>query len=459
MPKWTQLKTLRNPQLVGARNVQFPHTYFHAIDGTPFMPAFEKGPLHNRGGGYAIIYRGNRAIYRPIGDRVTGLVHLDRIQGFEEVCIKEVQTRADPDEPEEAFEEDIKAILYEAYLHALLSKFLESTPLKTTVPVLHEVVATTLSGLPPEDASDIESIWMTMEFIEGVTLEKHLRRIFLPGSARFEENDKTLLDILLQLAHLLNFLQSSLRFNHRDMKIDNVYVRYHPAGEAWERDVPLGAGADRGSLSPPAAAAPAWRTRSDLVLIDFGFSCIACGTGFVNPRATLLGAGSFFKPEHDCMKAGRDLAQFLYSLHCSFPLQSYISPPLFAALHGAVEAVKGGRRYDMWRGFDLSGNPQPHAASAALPIALPYNKGVYNFLREGDADVPGCAPLALLATLAPFAVAAAATPTSRRPSSATATVAMTPSTGRSSGGATVSMGTGTGGAGAGAGTGAGAGGS
>jgi serine/threonine protein kinase len=415
LPKWSQLKTLRNPQLVGTRNVHFPHTYFHDVDGTPFMPAFEKGVLHNRGGGYATIYRGTRALYKPVGDR-TGMVHLDRKQGFEEVCVKEVTTRADPDEPEEAFEEDIKAILYEAYLHALLSKFLESTPLKTTVPVLHEVVATTISGLPPEDPSDIDSVWMTMEFIEGATLEKHLQRTFLPS--RHAENDKTLLDILLQLAHLLGLLQSSLRFNHRDMKINNVYVRYHPAGDAWGRGIPL---------SPPAAAAaaatigPLWRTRNDLVLIDFGFSCIACGTGFVNPRATLLGAGSYFRPEHDCMKTGRDLAQFIYSLHCSFPLQSYISPPLFAALHGAVTAIKDGRRVDMWRGFDLSGNPSP--VLGPLPIALPYHKGVYNFLREGDADVPGCAPTALLATLAPFATAVmgGGSASSSRPPSAAAT--------------------------------------
>jgi serine/threonine protein kinase len=413
LPKWSQLKILRNPQLVGSRNVQFPHTYFHDEGGNPFMPAFEKGVLHNSGGGYASIYKGTRAIYKPIGDRV-GMVHLDRVQGFEEVCVKEVQTRADPDEPETAFEEDIKAILYEAYLHALLCKFLEDTPLRTTVPVLHEVVATTISGLPPEDPSDIDSVWMTMEFVEGTTLEKHLRRIFLPG--KFAENDKILLDILLQLAHLLGFLQASLRFNHRDMKINNVYVRHHAADSAaWERYVPLGAAAAAGSLSPPHVA-PAWRTIHDIVLIDFGFSCVACGTGFVNPRATLLGAGSYFKPEHDCLKTGRDLAQFLYSLHCSFPLQSHISPPLFAALHGAMVAVKDGRRVDMWQGFDLSGNPLP--PTATLPIALPFHKGVYNFLREGTTDVPGCAPATLIETLTPFAMvhiggAAAAATTAR----------------------------------------------
>lgn len=396
LPKWSDIKTLRAPVHLNSSHpsVIIPHTLFQndPTDGRPFLPAFEKGPLHSGIGGYAQIFRGRRAVFKPSGTAASAAApRLVRTTPFTPVCIKEVPLKLDADEDETAYEEECRAILYEAYLHALLMKFLETQGLKTTVPHLYEITATTINHHPPTDASDLDSIWMTMEFIEGETLEAHLRHVLEVGNAA--KNDPIILDILLQLAHILNLLQSALRFNHRDLKINNLFIRSHGAHDGWRRQVPAGDGEH------------IWNCQRDLVLIDFGFSCIACGTGFENPRATLVGAGSYYNTEHDCMKVGRDLAHFLYSLHAAFPLQSYLSPALFAALHTAVRATRGSVDVDLWRGFAEDGTPL--GGGSGLPLSVPFHNGIYAFLREGDTDVPGCAPATLAATLAPFATGGA----------------------------------------------------
>lgn len=382
LPRWDKLKFLRNPQYVGSHEIYFPHSYLHDISGNEFMPAFEKGTLHNDNGGYAQIYKSKRAIYTPIGDKY-GNVRLTRTCEFSEICIKEVHLHVDPDEGVKGYEDEINAILYEAYLHALICKTLErfDKDLVNYVPHLFEVLSITSSGEIAKDVTEIESIWMSMEFLEGTTLEKFLRKVFHENSK--ETNTAILKDILIQLAFLLNVLQDNLQFNHRDMKINNVFVRVHPEG-TWSRKVPI------------PGIEHVYECKVDIVLLDFGFSCIACGSGFTNPRATLLGAGSFFRPDDDCMKRGRDLAQFLYSLHCCFPLQEFILPGLFDILHDAILAERNGKIYDLWMGVDAAGNPLVHTI---LPKSIKYNNGIYYFLRDNCVNITGCEPQRLLQKL------------------------------------------------------------
>jgi hypothetical protein len=212
--------------------------------------------------------------------------------------------------------------------------------------------------------------------MDGVTLEKYLEYKFARGSK--ESNSRLLKDILIQLAYMLNTLEKYLLFNHRDLKLNNLYVRYHGATE-WKRSLRI---FDLGVLE----------FQTDLVMIDFGFSCVACGSGFKNPRLTLIGAGSFFSPDDDCLKPGRDLAQFLYSLHCYFSLQNYVTKPLFDFLHAAVRAEKHGTFgtaiIDLYKGVDEGGKP---IAGAGLPASITYNDGIYAFLRDSAVEVPGCA--------------------------------------------------------------------
>ena len=381
LPNWSHLKTLRDPVPLGSHVVYFPHHYFHDLSGVQYMPALEKGELYNDDGGYSQVFKAQRTIFKPIGDKY-GNVRLDRTGPFIEMCIKEITLQVEPEDSEAVYNDEIKAILYEAYLHALVQKTLEKTTLRTSIPSLYEIVATTITGEPATSPKDIVSIWMTMELLNGQTLEKFLKRKFSSGTK--EGNTLLLKEIILQLAAILHILQSALNFNHRDLKINNVYVR---------------AAAATGS-SPSSYTIPGIGTFErtiEIVMLDFGFSCIACGSGFINPRATLLGAGSYFRPEDDCLKKGRDLAQFLYSLHCFYPLQEAVTPAFFEVLHTALKASRRDRAYDLLMGLDSIGTPLLHAT---LPKSIKYNNGIYLFLRDNTVDVPGCEPLVLARAIA-----------------------------------------------------------
>lgn len=386
LPKWNQIKVMRDPQIHGHHYVYFPHFYFHDLSGAPYMPAIEKGELHNDNGGYSQVFKAQRSLYKPEGD-LSGAVRLTRTQPFEETCIKEimlhVEDKADPKE----YIDEINAIMYEAYLHALVDVTLERAGLRGFVPHLYEVVALSTTGEIVTLPNELDAIWMSMEFMDGCTLEKYLAAKFASGTK--EENTVLLKDILLQIASVLHILQSQLQFNHRDLKLNNLYVRAHQ--RPWSQLITI-----------PGAGTHTCLT--DMVMIDFGFSCIACGSGFVNPRATLLGAGSYFRPDDDCLKRGRDLAQLLYSLHCSFPLQNYITLSFFNTLHSVMKAerLEGGHKriYDLFCGLDSIGNPLVYSgAGATIPTSIKYSNGIYNFLRNNTVDVPGCVPAALISAL------------------------------------------------------------
>ena len=382
LPTWSQLKTLRDPVPLGTHEVYFPHHYFHDLSGAQYMPAIEKGELYNDDGGYSQVFKAQRCLFNPVGDKY-GNVRLDRTGPFTEMCIKEISLQVEPEDSETVYNDEIKAILYEAYLHALVQKTLEKTALKSSIPALFEIVATTVSGEQATSPKDIVSIWMTMELLNGQTLEKFLKRKFSLGTK--ESNTALLKEIILQLAAILNILQSALNFNHRDLKINNVYVR---------------AAATAASTVASRFTIPGigdFERTIEIVMLDFGFSCIACGSGFINPRATLLGAGSYFRPEDDCLKKGRDLAQFLYSLHCFYPLQEAVTPLFFEILHGALKATRRDRTYDLLMGLDSIGTPLLHAT---LPRSIKYNNGIYLFLRDNTVDVPGCEPLTLARAVA-----------------------------------------------------------
>lgn len=397
LPTWKHVKIVRDPHVTKGTTLYFPHTFFKPTGKTPFMPAYIKGSLENDGG-YAQIFKGQRAVFHSKDNHHTGPVSLTKVAPFSEICIKEVRLNitkeediASPGTRTESYVEEINAILYEVFLHALLSKTLERVGFPSVVPSLYEVVAHTKDGKPPISPTDFKSMWICMEFLTGTTLEKYLRRnLMIPTPANkavvLEHNETILTDIFIQLAFYLHVLQETLRFNHRDMKINNVYIRHHEPSEHWSRVITIpGLGS--------------WTCLIDLVMIDFGFACISCGEGFLNPRATLVGAGSWFRAEHDCLKVGRDLGQFLYSLHCSFPLCNYVGDAFFLVLCTALRAEKAGVSVHLLKGFDPSGKP---LECVGIPRSIKFNDGIYLFLREADVDVPNCRPSEFLRLLHAF---------------------------------------------------------
>jgi hypothetical protein len=403
LPTYRHLKSLKPVEKYGGTELYVPHRFFkHA--GQEYMPVFKKGAL-SKDGGYAQFFKGKRAIFHPHADERTGVVNLKKASNFSEIGIKEIVLNITADEDaapprmrSATYNEEINAILYEAFLHGLLHKTLEQEGFPSAVPRMYDVVAFANDIPDITDPTTVEKIWITMEFINGRTLEKYLQdtltRIPIgPIGPRVsahlkmeKENELIILDFCIQLAFYLHILQTKLRFNHRDMKVNNVYVRHHEAAEGWSQ-----------TLTIPTLGS--WKCRNDIVLIDFGFSCISCGTGFPNPRATLVGAGSWFKNNHDCLKYGRDLAQFLYCLHCTFPLHQYIGQGLFDIIHSALLADKSGKLTDLMMGVSILGIPIPRTE---LPKTIVFNEGIYTFLRDNAVDVPGCHPYTFLKTIADY---------------------------------------------------------
>lgn len=376
LPTVEHLKIMRPPQLMSGVEIYFPYSLFTNKEDK-YIPAYIIGNKINSGG-YASIIKARRAIFKPGKDTNT----LQKAEHFADICIKTIplnilpdEDTASPDSRHKTYLDEVNAILYEAYIQTLLTKTFSTYAMEHAVPKLYEVVACTKNNINTHIPEEIESIWIVMELLAGFTLEKYLHQTL--KKFQYVQNDLLIIDILVQLCTYLHILQETLHFNHRDMKINNLFIRYHEPG--WSNDL---------------SGVPVfhtWKRNVDIILIDFGFSCIACGPGTPKPRSSLLSAGSWFRPEHDCMKYGRDLAQLIYSLHVHFPIQHYLSTKLCAFLHKSCTAETTNGSVPILSGIDVDG-----AAASGVPQ---FNEGIYKCLRDNSTDLKGCRPATFLAGL------------------------------------------------------------
>jgi serine/threonine protein kinase len=390
IPIWKNIQSLRSHTINTNTQLFFPKKFFNSETMGMYMPGYMKGKIVNRGS-YATIFKGKRSIFTPTENKTEGIVNMRKKTDFELVCIKEIRLQISSHEKyasteikDKAYEDEINAIIYEAFLHALLLKTFESHGFPTVVPKLFEMLLHTTKDTVPPLISNIDSVWLGMEFIQGSTLEDYLTHNLIPTNSEFiqKRNQKILVDVFLQLAYFLHIVQENLRFNHRDMKINNLLIRSHDS--LWHRVLSLQNG-------------KSYSCMQDIVFIDFGFSCIACDKMSLRPKATLIGAGNWFRPEHDCFKYGRDIAQFIYSVHCTFPLKQYVSNAFFDSLYKTLIAINDSVTVPILNGFNNSGVP-----NITMPDKTDFNNGIYIFMRESNIDVPGCSPVDFIKTLEPY---------------------------------------------------------
>lgn len=390
LPTWRNLHLLR--KATADSPLRLMHSPFRDISGMQFMPAYRKGVLHNDKGTYSKLYKSGRILYACSPSPTAGHVELNLTTPLHECAIKEIKLHVTPVEDAAtphtrttAYKDEINAIIYETIIHLLVCRTLLRVGHPSFAPKFFEVVAE--GDAPLDSPTKIQSVWSCMEFLNGATLEDICRSTLKPlrsattlqaRAALQVSNETFIVDTVVQIAYILYILQRDLRFHHRDLKLNNVFVRSKPSTE----DITLPSG-------------DVWRCKSNIVLLDFGFSCIACGTesASVSPRATLLGAGSWFSPDDDCCKEGRDLAQFLYSLHCHFPLADYVGPAVLAFFKDSMTAKTNSGEVELTDGFTVEGVPLPVGSKAV------YHKGIYCFLKRADVEVPTLNPILFLTAI------------------------------------------------------------
>ena len=421
IPDFTMLKPLQSPKLMDNGSIVYiPHSMFFDQEEV-YLPVLERFDILN-GGGNAVIFKGRRSIYIPdyeAGDSsraIDGNLNFKRVSEGHEICIKSSavqlhgkEARATPNTRSLYFSDTIQYLIHEAVLHGLIQKALTRAGFPNAVPILYEIVALTHNGTIHQliNPKDIKEVWLTMEILKGTTADRflHKRLVRVPTSfkrtpyqlVKEKQNELFILDMIFQLSCYLHILQDTLRFNHRDMKIDNAFWRYHPNREKWKKNILV-------------ENVGTWKCQDDFVLIDFGFGCISecelCGPVRFQ---TLLSACSSFDGDARCMKYGRDMAQFLFALHCKFPLQEYISTELFEILMDVTEAVetnsdsKAETRHNLLLGFDHNGKTYTFGKKPTSKDKPVFNEFIYAYLEKPEVEVPGCRPITLLQTLGKYA--------------------------------------------------------
>lgn len=176
----------------------------------------------------------------------------------------------------------------------------------------------------------------------------------LVGALSPAENDAMIADALQQFATSLKFLHTELRFNHRDMKGDNImYIRSPDDTERW------------------------WR------FIDFGMSCVTFDGMAIN-------GGSYFEDSPSCFKKDRDLSQLMLSFYEHY--SSVLSPKLMARLRNILIAnVKSGKDHKC-RMYKYCPKDR-----------LKKWSNIYDFLDRPNVEVPAGEPEFVLANMKRFA--------------------------------------------------------
>jgi serine/threonine protein kinase len=262
---------------------------------------------------------------------------------------------------------EITAHLAEGLLHVLAWRAVQRSAAPWAVPRPYELFGDHSPALP-----GWRSMSLCMSWVRGRTLQMYAEKHWRPGGE--PAVGVAFLEILAQVAYVLWVLQTRLRMNHRDVKVNNLMIRTRRGG------------------APPAVlelGGARMSTGLAVTLIDFGFACVGCPP----PRRPMSAfqTGSFFPTGDICCKAGRDLAQLIFCIHCFFPLDRYLPRSLYEVVRRWMTVVtRSHGRICMLDGFTEGGVPL-----VATSGPVDYNKGIYEFLRRDDVEPVACEPVSL----------------------------------------------------------------
>jgi serine/threonine protein kinase len=267
--------------------------------------------------------------------------------------------------------EDVTAHTSEALLHVLAWRTMNRTDTPWAIPRPYEVfgdhASVAAGGAGSSHMTDAwKSMSLCMSYVRGRTLYSYIEKYWRPDVQ--PANARAFLEILAQTAYILHHLQSRLRLNHRDVKVNNILIR------ARKEPAIL-------TLSDVSVS-----TKFEVTLIDFGFACVGCPPP--KTPTTVFQAGSWFPMGELCCKQGRDLAQLLYCIHCYFPLNTYLPADVYNTVRSWMQIPWKGGVADGFHGFTKEGRPRRAGAAGHAE----YHTGIYEFLRRVDVDPVACTP-------------------------------------------------------------------
>ncbi len=164
-------------------------------------------------------------------------------------------------------------------------------------------------------------------------------------SSTKEQNEYNVPETLGDLAYVLNFFYKELRFNHRDLKSDNVMYKMSKSGKAM------------------------------IKLIDFGFSCLTW-------NGIQISGTNFFPLEAHCFVPSRDLTQFIYEIWYSF--QSRFSTKTQKLLEELLTFPTGKQMCKLFKGCSYKGHS-----------VYGWGSNLYQFLNVPEVQNPQAVPSAL----------------------------------------------------------------
>lgn len=221
------------------------------------------------------------------------------------------------------FEKDsARAFLKECMIHILLMQESKNEKNGPYVPIFYEV------GYDEYR----KTAFIRTEMLDG-SYDSLIRNVSQP------KNDILIPYTLIKISEILDFFNIRLRFNHRDLKGDNIMFKKKS------------------------------ETAVELKLIDFGLSCLTWKGIRIN--------GEGYSGLKSCYKPDRDLSQFLYSL-ARFE-RKYISNELLIRLEQILHAIIG--------------NKQECDALTDCPLyGLKDWYSSYNFYNRSNVKIPSAIP-------------------------------------------------------------------
>jgi serine/threonine protein kinase len=357
LPQWNLVPRINHEQ-VGTKNWDYIKFPLVGPSGELFLPAFEWGNKLDEGT-YGKIYLANRKIYKSVTRDEKGKMQFRAVDSPHQIVIKESQITLSPEELKEPaavrlqiINEEVQTLIHEAAVMTLAHIALKKVGLEQSIPRAYELFLKTQPV--PIHITDIGSVCISMEYIHGNTLLKYMRIHFKHDRIH---NDKIFLGFVKQMATILKVLQDTLRMNHRDIKINNILLR------------------DPDSLNPT------------IVLIDYGFACIANGVQEPNAEMSNIEAGAFFGSRYACFKHGRDMCQFLYSLHCYFPFDQYLSLRCLDMVRAWMSVPCSTGVVNLLNGISHKGH-----GYLEKQTTVTFDEGIYYFLRRPEVDPLHCSP-------------------------------------------------------------------